>query len=259
MNLVLKCLVGVVAFLAIPSSSVYAQRYLSEFVGTSTLKSSVSTAQVSSQLEFTELVNRRLEGSFSVSDRLQLGSDQFSVSGTLASSGNCNVQLQKTNSSGGLNLVEIPFDDSSFALIGKVNVTYNAPSVLNAGRYTGALAVVRPVADPVPIRTSELGGMVIESDVTKAISSHGLALTSQDSSLAVTGSLLGTGLLANYQVSISSSSRWTYIVGQNGSRFLAARVPTSLTTSGGLDGFVGDYGIYDSSGRLVDFGTIAGD
>ena len=259
MRFVVHILLVLVGLSVSPCRSALAQRYLSEFVGTSTIKSSVATTQLASKLEFQELANRRLEGTFSVADRLNLASVLFSVNGTLAASGNCNVQLLKTNTSGGLNLVEIPFDDSSFALIGKINLSYNSASLLSAGKYSGTVAVVRPVADAIPIRASNIGVIAVESQLTRNAAVHGLLLTGQDKSMAVTGSLLGAGLLSGFQLTISSSARWTYLAGQNGSRFLVTRASARMNSSNELNGFLGEYGLYDAAGKVLDFGTIAGD
>lgn len=236
---------------------VNAQRYLSEFVGSSTLKSTIATAVLPANLVFDVQDNRRVQGVFSIANNTGLSVDSLVANGTLANNGNCNVQLQNTISTGGLNLIEIPFDDQSFALVGKVSVTYGAVSVLSRGKYTGGMAVLLPVAQPILASNANIAVMVTRSSLTGTTSSHGLEITRMDDTLAVGGRFTNIGDLSGFNFTLSASPRWAYLVGEDGNSFIAIRAPASLTLTGQLAGFRGDYQIVNASGKLLDFGTVS--
>ncbi len=162
----------------------FGQRYLSEFVGTTTLKSSIASVQLSSNLEFDTLDNRRLQGAFSLRNATTSTSDALSVAGTLARSGNCNVQVQNATTSGGLNLVEIPFDDNSFALIGNANANVSSNKVVAVGKYRGTTAVMRPVVDPI-LLASPIMVIAVNSQVTGERSIHQLEVNDVFDSLSL--------------------------------------------------------------------------
>lgn len=235
----------------------WGQRYLSEFVGSTTLKSSTVTSQLSTNLEFETLDNRRLQGGFSLRNASTTNNDLFSVAGTLAQSGNCNVQVQNATTSGGLNLVEVPFDDTSFALIGNANANIASNRLLSIGKYRGTTAVMRPVADPVLV-ASPIMVIAVNSQVTGERSTHQFEVKDMFDSLAVTGRVSQTGILNGFNLSLSANSRWTYVVGENGSRFLAMRVKSITDGTSNLVGFSGTYSIFDASGKLLDSGAISG-
>lgn len=238
----------------------WAQRYLSEFVGTSALNSATSTANLSARLEFDVQFNRVVDGTFSLGDTLSAANDNFNALGFLLPQDKCNVILQKSGTAGGLRFIEIPFDANSFALIGRVNVTYTRSSaVLRAGRYNGSAAVVQPVADGVPILPENLAQVGAISDLTGARATHSFDITRQYSSRAVDGTLSGAGLLSGFKLTISASPRWTYIVGHNDNRFLAMRVASLVNADNELDEFAGDYAMFDERGQLIDLGAIVGD
>lgn len=239
------------------SPSLFAQRYLTEFVGTSTFRSSTNAVQLSTNLAFDSLDNRRLDGLVSLGNSINSKTDLFAVQGTLANSGNCNVQLRNATTSGGLNLVEIPFDDNSFALIGNSNANINGGSLLAVGKYRGTTAVMRPVADPVLVADSIMV-IAVSSLISGQQSLHRLTFTEMLDSLSFSGRLAEAGLLSGFNLTVSANSRWTYIVGENGNLFLAMRVASILDDRGLLDGFSGQFQLYDAGGKLQDFGPIVG-
>lgn len=241
--------------ITLSSPTLFAQRYLTEFVGTSTLRSSTSAVQLSTNLAFESLDNRRLDGLVSLSNAIDSTADLFAVQGTLANSGNCNVQLRNASTSGGLNLVEIPFDDNSFALIGNLNANIGDDKLLAVGKYGGTTAVMRPVADPVLVADSIMV-IAVSSLVTGERSDHLLTLTEMLDSLSFSGRLTQAGLLIGFNLTVSANTRWTYVVGENGRRFLAMRVNTILNDRGLLEGFSGQYQLYEATGKLLDLGQI---
>ncbi len=90
-------------------------------------------------------------------------------------------------------------------------------------------------------------------------SRHSLNITRQYASLAIDGNLGDPGLLSGFKVTMTASSRWTYIVGHNDNKFLAMRVASLVNADNELDEFDGDYAMFDERGQLMDTGIIVGD
>ncbi len=258
MNRWLLCCSVLVALLS-QSSPLWAQRYLSEFVGSCTLQSSATTARVTNVLSFTELDNRRVAGSLALVNPLTLGFDQLDVSGTLANSGNCNVQLRSSTLTGALNLIEIPFDAMSFALIGRVSISDGTSNTRASGGYSGGIAVVRPVANPVIIRSSNIGSMMLQSKASGITFFHSLAIARINPSPAIMGGVVGSGPLQGFSFTLSASPSWTYMVGENGTSFVAFRAQSQLNLAGELEGFHGEYMVFNASGKVLDSGFVFAD
>lgn len=234
-----------------------AQRYLSEFVGTISIKDGTSAAipALPSLLDFEILENRQVDGTFSFFNPANLRTANLLAAGTLAASGNCNVQLQSSAATGGLKLAESEFDADSFALLGKVTVTQaTTDGALPKGKHAGNLGVLRPVEDALFISTSEKAARLVSA--LGGVITDDLTISGFDANFTASGRLGRSNDPAGFDITLSSSDRWTYLVGVNRNGFLVARGAAERDGSGAVIAFRGEFQLLDSSSRPIDFGTI---
>ncbi len=242
------------AVLPVPS---FAQRYLSEFVGTTSIKDGTShlVPSLPSLLNFDILENRQVDGTFSFSNPVNLRSTTLLAAGTLAASGNCNVQLQASTASGGLKLAESEFDAESFALLGKVTLTQaTTGGALPKGKHLGNLGVLRPIEDALFISTSDKTARL--DGALGVVNHEDLVISGFDANRTATGRLGRADDPDGFDVTLSSSDRWTYLVGVNQNGFLVARGAAELDGSGTVTAFQGEFQLLDSASRVLDVGSI---
>ena len=203
--------------LAIGVKTANAQRYLSEFVGSTRVVSGLAANfSLDTNLEFVEQQNRRVDGSFFIMPYIEndpLRQPQvLSANGTLAASGNCNVKIEASSTSGSLRLVEETFDVNSFALFGSVTINESSNAgALPRGKSVGNVALLRPVADALIISPRDRI-LSFHSDLTGKVSESVLTIDSMNNGL-VRG-LLGLVAADAWDVTASASERWFYLVGE---------------------------------------------
>jgi hypothetical protein len=243
--------------MSLHTTRISAQRYLTEFVGTTSIKDGTSNAipSLPSFLDFDVLENRQVDGTFSFINPANLRSASMLAAGTLADSGNCNVQLQSSTVSGGLKLAESEFDTASFALLGRVTITQaTTGGALPKGKHIGNLGVLRPIEDALFISTRDKTVSIVGNF---GVWNHeDLVISGLDENFTASGRLGRSDDPAGFDVTLSSSDRWTYLVGVNEDGFLVARGAAELDSSGMVTAFRGEFQLLDSSSRLLDFGTI---
>ncbi len=251
------CLCLAPLIMSFPASSLSAQRYLTELVGTTRIIDGTSNAipALPSLLNFEVLENRQVDGTFSFVNPANLRSSNLLATGTLAASGNCNVQLQSIAVTGGLKLAESEFDAASFALLGKVTITEAATGgTLPRGKHVGNLGVLRPIDGALIISTRDKS--VRMAGAFAVVNHEELVFSGLDTNFTATGRLGRSDDPAGFDVTLSSSDRWTYLVGVNADGFLVARGAAELDNNGVVTAFRGEFQLLDSSSRVLDFGSI---
>jgi hypothetical protein len=244
---------------AIPQTAC-AQRYLTEFVGSTRMVSGPATNfDLNSNLEFIEQDNRRVEGFFSYIEQGDpLDPQVLAAQGTLAASGNCNVQLVANSVSGALKLVEQTFDANSFGLFGQVTITQSGNGgVLPAGKSVANLAVLQPVADA-EIVSPRNWRVVLRSNQNGVVSEITKELDFVDANQTVHGILGRAGDPAAFDITASASDKWFYMVGTNANGFIKLRGAVEFDEFGTVTGYVGTFELLDSNGRVSDQGTAVG-
>jgi hypothetical protein len=252
----------VVAGLALagwPASPVLAQRYLTEFVGTSRVTAGARLVTLPSALNFELEDNRRVGGQFSYIEQDNLGGfeiESLSATATLAANGNCLVKLTDTTNAGALRLRETSFDENTFSLIGTIAVDRDGGQVvLDPQGFQGAAGFLRPLADAVPVRIGVREARLVsalDGSATLAawnIEDRGLHLTA-------TGHF---GDLRNpqaYDLVATVSDTWIYGTGVGSTSFLTLRAKAQRNSQNVIIGYEGEYEVGTIDGKMIDAGTI---
>ena len=235
------------------ASPLCAQRYLSEFVGTSNVRGTTGSFNLPSSLSFDLLNGKRAFGDFAFLETSRTGQvevEAFSAVAVVTQNGRCLAQLDAARTGGSLRLFEANFDVNVFALVGSVEFDRDPGSVkLSPGKLKGFGGYLQPVVDPIAIPHG-LSKALIESNVTRQKSEHPwIVAETREFGTAV-------GVFDTYDIVLSASSRWLYIVGVSDGIFFTSRAAVILDSKGKMIGAKGDYIEQDSNRTILDRGTI---
>lgn len=243
---------------ALGAAPAHAQRYLSEFVGTSRVTVGREIVPLDVNMQFDASQGVRLGGSFSFVETsprtLQTEVETYASGALLLADGSCPTRVWQTGSSGFLRLVEHSFDVNSFALVGTLDLSADPGAVrLTSGRLAGPMAYLNPPADALafPWTFGDLGLVGATSS-----RSYDVTLEAQD----VTGT--ARGLLADargavpWDVMVAANGVWFYLVGVGDGSFLVARGAVQLDARGTPIGATGRYDEVTAANKVIDTGTF---
>ncbi|MEQ1828761.1 MAG: hypothetical protein ABL921_22550 [Pirellula sp.] len=247
------CAVGTLLLLS-TAPTLYAQRYLTEFVGTSNVRGTTGSFALPSNLAFDVLDGQRVAGDFAFMETSQTGLvevEAFSAVAVVTQNGRCIAQLDANRTGGSLRLFEANFDANVFALVGSVEFERDPGSVsLSTGRLKGFGGYLQPVIGPIKIPLG-LGTALRQSAVTGKSSEHPWIVgETREFGTAV-------GFFDTYEIVLSASPKWLYIVGVSEGIFFTSRAAVILDSKGNMIGAKGDYIEQDSNRKILDTGTIA--
>lgn len=242
---------------ALTGSPAWAQRYLSEFVGTSQIAVGRTFTAIDTQMDFVNQSGVRLAGDFSFTEVDTLGNvevETYSSGAQLLPNGTCPTRVWQPASSGFLRLTEHPFDGSSFALVGTVDLTNDPGAVrLTTSRLRGPMGFLNPPVDALPVDATEgslhlTGGLSAES--------YTVALRAQEATGAVRGALLTRRGDEPYEIIIASGPTWFYLVGVGVDTFIVGRGRVVVDATGAVIAAAGDYELVNSADKALDAGTF---
>lgn len=244
------------SLLVLLTPPVHAQRYLSEFVGSTKVVGSAGVVALDTNLSFDLLDRRSLDGAFSFQEVDTLGNVEtalFTVSATLAASGQCPARLSG-DTTGKLQLDEYAFDASSFVLYGRFEVDSDPGLVkVGTGKLSGPTAMLNPPVDFLSFAgdsgTLELVGRATDS-------SYDLVLDGLDETGSNRGEALDAKGSSAWAVVLSANAKWLYLVATGESSVLMGRGAVSLDASGSASSASGSWEQLTDTGKVLDAGTF---
>lgn len=242
--------------LALLSTPAHAQRYLTEFVGTTQVATTAGHVAIDTTLSFTSQTNRSLGGSFQLVETDLRGNTElelFSVEATLASSGQCPARFSSRDTSGHLQLDEYVFDTNAFALYGSFDLASDVGSVkLADGRLSGPTAYLNPPADfldlPSPIGSLELVGTDGRESLTVELGDVGTNGAARGVAFSDVADV--------YDVVFSANSRWFYVLAVAEDGMVFGRGAVTLDRYGLPVYASGSFEELTETGKVLDEGTF---
>lgn len=245
----------ILTLLLVPDA--HAQRYLSEFVGTSRVTTASGVLAIDSNLTFTDQLNRSLGGNLVLQETDVLGNQEtelFSVTATLAASGQCPAKLSNSTSSGSLQLDEFTFDANVFALYGRFDFSTDGGQVrVDSKRVTGPAAYLQPPADFLALASREgslvLSGADGDETLDVAVDEVGRDGTARG--------VASSGRDIPYDLVLSSNSRWFYLLAVGTDSVVVGRGAVELDRAGLPAYASGSFSELSSEGKTLDEGRFS--
>jgi hypothetical protein len=235
------------------TSPAWAQRYLSEFVGTSVVAATTGAVTIQTDLRFDTLDSRSLTGAFSFVERDAFGGvevEPFSVSATLAASGTCPARLTGDSTSGHLALDEYNFDTSTFALYGSLDLDGDDGAVsLSTKRLTGPVALLNPPADALDI-------LAEKAVFTRGEDEYDVVITDIEENRAARGAATDASGAEAFEVVLSANAKWLYVVLTTSDSVLVGRGAVELDADGAPSAAKGTFEELSATGKTLDSGTF---